>query len=86
MDLAVDLTVDDCPTCGVSAAQRRHEVPTFADSYCAKCGHDIRWVDCPTGGWWSHLEHPENGHDATPVCYRSQRGRALIPAERGCRK
>lgn len=22
------------------------------------------WVDCPTGGWWSHVVHPDDDHDA----------------------
>lgn len=22
------------------------------------------WISCPTGGWWSHLIHPEDDHEA----------------------
>lgn len=31
---------------------------------CIECGGDARWVECPTGGWWSHVVHPEDDHDA----------------------
>ncbi|WP_063023651.1 hypothetical protein [Nocardia niwae] len=32
---------------------------------CDTCGGVIRWIDCPTGGWWSHEIHPADEHDAT---------------------
>lgn len=26
------------------------------------------WVDCPTGGWWRHIDHPSDDHDGeSPV-------------------
>lgn len=28
------------------------------------CGGLIEWISCPTGGWWAHMEHPADGHDA----------------------
>jgi len=34
---------------------------------CKTCEKPIGWVACPTGGWWSHKEHPEDDHDAEPL-------------------
>lgn len=31
---------------------------------CLTCKGEIRWISCPTGGWWAHCIHPEDGHDA----------------------
>lgn len=31
---------------------------------CSKCLGPIRYNDAPTGGWWSHAEHPHDNHDA----------------------
>ena len=31
---------------------------------CSKCFGPIRYNDAPTGGWWSHAEHPHDNHDA----------------------
>jgi hypothetical protein len=31
---------------------------------CMTCESFIRWIDCPTGGWWAHEIHPADGHDA----------------------
>jgi hypothetical protein len=31
---------------------------------CDTCGAQIRWLDCPTGGWWAHDVHPADHHDA----------------------
>jgi hypothetical protein len=33
---------------------------------CVRCGGRIGWIDCPTGGWWVHAQHPADGHDADP--------------------
>ena len=33
---------------------------------CRACVTPIAWVDSPTGGWWEHNQHPEDGHDAIP--------------------
>jgi hypothetical protein len=33
---------------------------------CINCETSVGWVDCPTGGWWAHETHPEDGHDADP--------------------
>lgn len=33
---------------------------------CRRCGGVIGWIDCPTGGWWSHRVHPRDDHDAEP--------------------
>jgi hypothetical protein len=40
--------------------------PEFADT-CRVCGDVIGWIDCPTGGWWKHTNHPADDHDAVPV-------------------
>ncbi|KWT63143.1 hypothetical protein ADL21_04565 [Streptomyces albus subsp. albus] len=34
---------------------------------CAACEAPVAWQDCPTGGWWHHLDHPGDGHDAIPM-------------------
>lgn len=34
---------------------------------CIECGGRAQWVECPTGGWWSHEVHPEDGHDADVI-------------------
>jgi hypothetical protein len=44
----------------------RAEVLREAAPPCAVCETPIEWVDCPTGGWWAHHTHPEDGHDAQP--------------------
>lgn len=31
---------------------------------CIHCGQPCYWVDCPTGGWWAHVQHPQDDHDA----------------------
>lgn len=31
---------------------------------CNKCQGPMRWNDAPTGGWFSHAEHPYDNHDA----------------------
>jgi hypothetical protein len=31
---------------------------------CAACLGPIRFNAAPTGSWWSHAEHPHDGHDA----------------------
>ncbi|MET7944407.1 hypothetical protein [Streptomyces sp. NPDC005302] len=33
---------------------------------CICCDMAVGWVDAPTGGWWAHETHPEDGHDAEP--------------------
>lgn len=33
---------------------------------CATCQQPIAFIDCPTGGWWQHDEHPADEHDAFP--------------------
>ncbi len=33
---------------------------------CRVCGNRIEFYDSPSGSWWSHLEHPADGHDALP--------------------
>ncbi|MCG6493398.1 hypothetical protein [Kitasatospora sp. A2-31] len=35
---------------------------------CAVCRTAIEWIDCPTGGWWRHDQHPADDHDAFPPC------------------
>lgn len=36
-------------------------------SWCKACGGICRWVSCPTGGWWAHLEHPTDDHAVDSV-------------------
>jgi hypothetical protein len=40
----------------------------WTEDYAAKCEvcqQDCRWIDCPTGGWWAHNQHPMHiDHDA----------------------
>lgn len=31
---------------------------------CKVCEDLVYWIDCPTGGWWAHVTHPRDGHDA----------------------
>lgn len=31
---------------------------------CKVCGKLAHWISCPTGGWWAHNTHPQDGHDA----------------------
>lgn len=31
---------------------------------CEVCRKEAEWIDCPTGGWWAHWEHPADDHDA----------------------
>lgn len=31
---------------------------------CRVCDELMYWVECPTGGWWRHVTHPEDDHDA----------------------
>lgn len=40
--------------------------PDVRTSVCTVCSTDIFWQDAPTGGWWIHREHPDDGHDALP--------------------
>lgn len=37
---------------------------------CFTCGTAIEWIDCPTGGWWAHDQHPADGHDARPGAWQ----------------
>ena len=41
-------------------------MPDATTTLCAPCGQPISFIDCPTGGWWAHAEHPADGHDAFP--------------------
>lgn len=36
---------------------------------CRTCVTPIAWIDCPTGGWWAHDEHPADEHDAVPAAW-----------------
>lgn len=48
----------------VIAAERRGRQGALESFICGACGHRVLWIDCPTGGWWSHAVHPADGHDA----------------------
>ena len=39
--------------------------PVYAAT-CNDCHTLCWWQSCPTGGWWIHDQHPDNGHDANP--------------------
>lgn len=30
---------------------------------CDVCSNLIHWVNCPTGGWWSHFKHVSDYHE-----------------------
>lgn len=34
---------------------------------CATCETPVHWITSPTGGWWRHAQHPDDGHDASPM-------------------
>lgn len=40
---------------------------------CAVCQESVGYVDAPTGGWWAHCAHPEDGHDAVSVIWGTAR-------------
>lgn len=44
---------------------------------CETCKTEAEWIDCPTGGWWAHWEHPDDGHDAE-VKLGENNGRAIL--------
>lgn len=31
---------------------------------CRECDKPAIWIECPTGSWWSHVDHPADEHDA----------------------
>lgn len=44
---------------------RSKPTEAYADlASCTVCGQGIEWVDGPSGGWWVHLNHPADEHDA----------------------
>jgi len=32
-------------------------------THCEVCEGIMIWIECPTGGWWRHIDHPEDSHD-----------------------
>jgi hypothetical protein len=34
---------------------------------CQVCHRTVVWIECPTGGWWAHEDHPDGEHDAQVV-------------------
>lgn len=38
--------------------------PAVETATCLHCRGAIRWIVCPTGGWWAHDTHPADHHDA----------------------
>ncbi|WP_449342263.1 hypothetical protein, partial [Streptomyces aurantiogriseus] len=36
---------------------------------CRTCVTPINYIDCPTGGWWAHEQHPADEHDAVPAAW-----------------
>lgn len=53
-----------CPACGSMIIAGLPHLDY--SEMCKNCGGRIQWVECPTGGWWSHEVHPEDDHDANP--------------------
>lgn len=43
----------------------RDDVHPCFITFCDHCDELMYWVDCPTGGWWKHVDHPEDSHDGT---------------------
>ena len=42
---------------------------------CAEQGRRVHvcvWISCPTGGWWSHREHPDDNHDEDFAALRAE--------------
>lgn len=33
-------------------------------SHCQVCQGIMFYQECPTGGWWIHVHHPADDHDA----------------------
>lgn len=33
-------------------------------SHCTLCHGQVVWQECPQGGWWIHVRHPSDDHDA----------------------
>jgi len=59
----------------VSSPQAKDEVQTNLDELirrglkCAVCHSPVFFQDCPTGGWWIHHTHPDDGHDAVSLIW-----------------
>lgn len=34
---------------------------------CRTCKGTIGYIDAPTGGWWAHVNHPKDHHEAIPI-------------------
>lgn len=34
--------------------------------HCLTCNGQVQWQECDTGGWWVHICHPDDNHDAKP--------------------
>jgi len=41
-----------------------HQYTMNQKPVCSVCSGPVDWVDCPTGSWWSHWDHPLDHHDA----------------------
>lgn len=60
----------DAPTPGEIAAELWEAGllgrPEPVSSVCDVC-HSAIWLqNSPAGNWWVHMNHPDDGHDATP--------------------
>jgi hypothetical protein len=43
----------------------RERAAALAESKpCKVCGKPAVWIECPTGSWWAHVDHPSDEHDA----------------------
>jgi hypothetical protein len=45
----------------------RPEYAHIQKSMCGLCSNPIWFQESPTGGWWIHVAHPLDGHDAVPI-------------------
>lgn len=60
MSIVYDQDSDD----GWRAWMRNRADELEHSKLCSACGQLAYWIDCPTGGWWKHVDHPADEHDA----------------------
>jgi hypothetical protein len=44
--------------------------PETSITRCRTCVTPIGFINCPTGGWWAHEQHPADEHDAIPGAWQ----------------
>lgn len=65
LDASRQKTSADCQECDHRGVCVLHSEESIGR--CGICQGEVGWISCPTGGWWAHRSHPEDGHDAQPV-------------------